>query len=67
MCATALGSIGGDRHTLDVAAMRHRHDHVLALDQVLDVLLELVVEDLRPARRRELFLDLEQFLAHQRK
>jgi hypothetical protein len=66
LAAAALGTIGRDRHALDVAAVRHGHDHVLALDQVLDVLLELVVEDLGAARRRELALDLEQLRAHQR-
>ena len=66
LAAAALGAIGRHRHALDVAAVGHRDDHVLALDQVLDVLLELVVEDLGAARRGELLLDLDQLLAHQR-
>ena len=66
LAAAALGAIGRHRHALDVAAVGDGDDHVLALDQVLDVLLELVVEDLGAARRRELLLDLEQLLAHQR-
>ena len=66
LAAAALGAIGRHRHALDVAAVRDRDHHVLALDQVLDVLLELVVEDVRAARRGELGLDLEQFVAHQR-
>ena len=66
LAAAALGAIGRQRHALDVAAVGDGDDHVLALDQVLDVLLELVVEDLGAPRRGELLLDLEQLLAHQR-
>ena len=66
LAAAALGAIGRHRHALDVAAVSDGHGHVLARDQVLDVVFELVVEDLRAPRRRELLLDLEQLLAHQR-
>src|ERR1700730_10579272 len=66
LAAAALGAIGRHRDALDVAAVRHRDDHVLALNQVLDILLELVVQDLGAARRGELFLDLDELLAHQR-
>ena len=44
--------------------MAHRNDHVLALDQVFDVLLELVLDDLGAPRRRELLLHRRQLFAH---
>ncbi len=45
--AAPLRAIGRQRHPLDVAGMADRHDHVLALDQRLDVGLELDVLDRR--------------------
>jgi len=39
--------------------VRDRDGHVLALDQILDVLLELVVQDLGATRGGELLLDFE--------
>ena len=66
LAAASLGAVGRHRHALDVTAMGNGDHHVLSLDQVLDVLLEFVVENLGPARRCELLLDLEQLLAHQR-
>ena len=53
----------GQRHALDVAGVGHRHDHVLARDQLLDVGLELVLFDRGAARRGELLLHLDQFVA----
>src|SRR5262245_25436547 len=43
LAAAALGAIARQRHALDVAAVGDGQYHVLALDQVLDVLLELEV------------------------
>src|SRR6185503_21032994 len=61
--AAALRAVGRQRHALDVAAMAHRHDHVLALDERLDIGLELDLFDDRAARRHELLADLAQLLA----
>ncbi len=66
LAAAALGAIGGDRHALDVAAMGDGDDHVLALDQVLDVLLELEVLDRGAARSPELLFDRDQLGTHDR-
>ncbi len=43
--------------------MRNRHDHILALDQVFNVLLEFGNHKLGPAWRVEFFFDLDQFAA----
>ena len=51
LAAAALRAVGRDRHALDVAAVGHGDDHVLALDQVLDVLLELVASRSISVRR----------------
>ncbi len=64
LAAAALGAIGGDRHALDVAAMGDGDDHVLALDQVLDVLLELEILDHRAAGRAEALFDVRELSAH---
>jgi hypothetical protein len=37
LAAATLRPIGGERHALDVAGMRHGDDHVLAGDEVLVV------------------------------
>ena len=47
--AAALRAIGRERHALDVAGVADRDDHVLALDQRLDIGLELDVLDRRCA------------------
>ena len=52
--AAALRAIGRQRHPLDVAGMADRDDHVLALDQRLDVGLELDILDRGAARVGEL-------------
>ena len=64
--AATLCAIGRDRHALDVSALRHRDDHVLALDQVLDVGLVLELDDLGATRRGVGVADRDQFLTHQR-
>ncbi len=61
--AAALRAIGRQRHALDVAVVADRHDHVLALDQGLDVGLELEILDDGAARVGELFLDRAELLA----
>ena len=61
LAAAALRPVGRQRHPLDVAAVADRDDHVLALDQRLDVGFELAVLDLGPPRRAEPLPDLQQF------
>jgi hypothetical protein len=41
--------------------MRHGHDHVFALDQVLVVKVRTALGDLGPPRCCEFFLDLQHF------
>ena len=43
--------------------MREGDDHVFALDQVFIIEVRTAVDDFRPARGCELFLDLEHFVA----
>ncbi len=63
LAAAALLAIGRERRALDVAEPRHGDDHVLALDQVLDVeLVVLALLDRRAPGRREARLDREQLL-----
>src|SRR5579864_3848099 len=54
--AATLRSIGRERHALDVAAVTHRHNHVLALDELFDIGLELQLLDHGATRRAELLL-----------
>ena len=61
--AARLRPIGRQRRALDVAEPRHRDDHVLLLDQVLDVdVVVFAVLDRRAPRRREALLDRDQLL-----
>ena len=61
LAAAALRAIGRQRHALDVAGMRHGHDHVLALDQVFVLDLVFLLDDHGLARRGELGLHLGEF------
>ena len=61
LAAATLGTIGRQRHALDVAAMGDGDDHVLARDQVLDVLLELHRLERGAPFIGELVLHLQQF------
>ena len=63
LAAAPLRPIGGKRHPLDVAGVADGDDHVLALDQVLLVVLELDLLDLRAPRRREFLAHLDQLVA----
>ena len=64
LAAAALGAIGGQRYSLDIAAMGDGDDHVLLLDQGLDVMLELDLLQGGLPRRGELGLYLRQLGAH---
>ena len=61
LAAAALRAIGRQRHALDVAGMRDRHDHVLALDQVFVLDLVFLLDDHGLARGGELILHLGEF------
>ena len=63
LAAAALRPVGRQRHPFDVAGVRDGDDHLLALDQVLDVVLELDLLDLGAARGREFLLHLLKFAA----
>ena len=65
LAAAALGPVGRKRHPLDVAGVGDRDHHVLALDQVLDIVLELAFLDDGAARVGELLLHLQKLLAKQ--
>ena len=62
--AAMLGAIGRKRCAFDIAAMRHRDDHILALNQVLIVHVGAAESELRPARHGELFFHLGQLAAN---
>ena len=62
LAAAALRAIGRQRHALDVAGMRDRHHHVLALDQVLVLDLVLMLDDFGLARRGEFRLHRGEFV-----
>ena len=66
LAAAALRAIGRQRHALDVAGVRHRHHHVLALDQVLVFDLAFLLDDLGLARRCELGLHRAEFVLDDR-
>jgi len=53
LAAALLRPVGGKLHAPDIAALAHRHDHVLALDQVLLVGVDLVVGENRAALVRK--------------
>ncbi len=55
--------VGGERNALHIARLADGDDHLLALDQVFDVGLELQLLDFGAARRAEAFLHLDEFVA----
>ena len=61
LAAAALRPIGRERHALDVAGVRDRDHHVLALDQVLVLDLVFLLGDDGSAWGRELGLHVDQF------
>ena len=61
LAATPLGSVGVQGDALDVAGVRDRDHHVLALDQVLDVVLELGRLNGGPPRCRKAFAHFGKF------
>ena len=63
--APALRAVGVQRHALDVAAMGDGHDHILARDQVFDVVVGFVVLDGGPALVAELLGHGHQLVPHQ--
>ena len=60
LAAAMLGAVGRKRHPLDVAGVGDGDHHVLALDEVLDVVFERSLFQRRAARRGEPLPDLEQ-------
>ncbi len=66
LAAAPLRPVLGKRHALDVAGMRERDDHVLALDQVLVLELAVALDDLRLARRGELVAHRDQLVLDDR-
>ena len=63
LAAPLLRPVGGERDALDIAAVSEGEDHVLALDQVFDILVEIAVLDRRAARVGVSFLHLAEFVA----
>ena len=63
LAAAPLRAIGRERHALDVAAVAHQHDHVLALDEILVVHVGVAVEDLGAARIGEVGPHLDELVA----
>ena len=63
LAAAALRPVGRERRALDVAAVAHQHDHVLALDEVLVIHVGFAVEDLGAARRGEVGFHLDELVA----
>jgi hypothetical protein len=66
LAAAMLGPIGVQRRPLDVAAVGHGDDHVLARDQVLVFQFIVALADQGPARNRELLAHDQQVLADHR-
>ncbi len=62
LAAAALRPIGRERHALDIALVRDRDDHVLAMDEVFLFHLVHLLDDLGAARRGEGFLHLGHFV-----
>ena len=61
--AAPLRPIVGERLRFDVAAMRHRHHHILRRDEVFDAQIVSVQHDLRAARVTKLGTHGAQFFA----
>ena len=66
LAAAPLGPVGGERHPLDVAAVAERDHHLLALDQVFDIVLELGLAQLGAPRVGELLPRRDQLVAQDR-
>ena len=66
LAAAPLRPIGRERHPLDVAAVAQRDHHLLALDQVFDIVLELGLAQLRAPRVGELLAGGDQLAAQDR-
>ena len=66
LAAAALRPIGRERHALDVAGVRDRDHHVLALDQVLVLDLAFLLDDDGFARGGELALHRRKFFLDDR-
>ncbi len=62
--AALLSAISRKRHALNIAFVAYGHDHVFALNQVLDIGFKFRRLDLRAARRSELDLNRGQFVRH---
>ena len=60
--AAALRAIHRQRRALDVALVRDGDDHLLLLDQVLELDFRLVIDDLGAARLGVFLFDLAQLL-----
>ena len=62
LAAAALGAIGRQRHTLDIAAMGHGHDHVFTGNQVFDVMFEFCFLNFAATRVGELIAHFRKFI-----
>jgi hypothetical protein len=56
LAAALLRPIARERHALDVSRVRHRHHHIITLDQILIIDLAFLVDNDGAARRGELRL-----------
>ena len=63
LAAAALRAVGRERHALEVAGVAERYDHLLALDQVFFLVLDIAGDDLGAPRRAEFLLHLDEFVA----
>ena len=64
LAAAFLRAIGGKRHALDIARMADGYDHILALDQIFDILFEFQRFDPRAARGGEFQANGGEFVGH---
>ena len=64
LATATLGTIGGERHTLDVTRMRYGNDHIFGLDQILIINFAIVLDDFSTARCGEIFFDRCQLIRH---
>ncbi len=63
LAATALRPVGGEWHPLHISLVADGEHHILALDQILDIMLELIFLDQRPAGNGIFLLHLQHFIA----
>ena len=63
LAAALLRPVGRERHPLDVAAVAERDHHLLALDQVFDIVLELGLAQLGAPYVGEFLAGLDQLVA----